>query len=97
MIPPVSTERRDELHKKFAMWMISNKRPLSIGKSDEELRDIFDYIFQGGYVLPTYKFITQKVLVLSVEGKAKVKNALSALLGEGILTSVAGDLWSEGG
>eukprot|EP00854_Cymbomonas_tetramitiformis_P030488 gene30488-38114_t len=46
MLPPVSEERRNELHKKFALWIVRNNRPLTIGEHDVELRDIFHYIFQ---------------------------------------------------
>ncbi|KAK3242712.1 hypothetical protein CYMTET_47616 [Cymbomonas tetramitiformis] len=61
MFPQVSTEKRDVLHKKFALWIVRRRRSLSIGETDSELRDIFDYIFQGGYTLPTYKLVVQKV------------------------------------
>ena len=74
-----------------------NNRPLCIGESDAELRDIFDFIFQGGYTPPTYKLVTQLILELSVEGKKNVKGELLALIEEGILPSLAGDIWSEGG
>ncbi|KAK3238225.1 hypothetical protein CYMTET_51750 [Cymbomonas tetramitiformis] len=46
MLPPVSEERRNELHKKFALWIVNNNRPLTIGEHDVELRDIFHYILQ---------------------------------------------------
>jgi len=81
----------------FALWIVRNKRPLSIGENDRELRDIFEFIFHGSYVPPTYKLVTQYILELSVEGKNKLKFHLAALLGEGIMPSIAGDLWSEGG
>ncbi|KAK3288071.1 hypothetical protein CYMTET_4441 [Cymbomonas tetramitiformis] len=97
MLPPVSKERRDELHKKFALWIVRNNRPLKIGESDPELRDIFDFIFQGGYTPPTYKLVTQYILELSVEGRQKVKAELLLLISQGVLPSIAGDLWSEGG
>ncbi|KAK3257892.1 hypothetical protein CYMTET_33037 [Cymbomonas tetramitiformis] len=97
MLPPVSAGKRDVLHKKFALWVVRNKRPLSIGETDSELRDTFDYIFGGSYVPPTYELVTQNILKLSVEGKNKVQSALKGLLAEGILPSIAGDIWSEGG
>lgn len=81
----------------FALWLVRNKRPLSLGESDVELRDIFNFIFQGGYIPPTYKIVIQKVLELSVEGKKKVKDQLLALAQEGISPCLAGDVWSEGG
>ncbi|KAK3235963.1 hypothetical protein CYMTET_53851 [Cymbomonas tetramitiformis] len=73
------------------------RRSLSIGETDSELRDICDYIFQGGYTLPTYKLVVQKVLELSAEGRERTRDVLLALLEEGILPSIAGDTWSEGG
>ncbi|KAK3249890.1 hypothetical protein CYMTET_40705 [Cymbomonas tetramitiformis] len=97
ILPPVSVEKRKELHKKFALWIVRNSRPLGIGESDIELRDIFNFIFQGGYAPPTYKLVTQLILELFVEGKNKVKAQLLALIQEGIIPSVAGDIWSEGG
>ena len=81
----------------FSLWIVRNNRPLTIGEHDRELRDIFEYIFQGGYVPPTYKLVVQNVLKLSVEGKEKVKFELSVLIAEGISPSIAGDIWSEGG
>ncbi|KAK3243662.1 hypothetical protein CYMTET_46696 [Cymbomonas tetramitiformis] len=82
----------------FLQWIVRRQRPNSIGESDSDLRDIFNYIFQGGYTLPTYKLVTQYILALSVEGRAKVKKLLLFdLAAEGILPSIAGDVWSEGG
>eukprot|EP00854_Cymbomonas_tetramitiformis_P003515 gene3515-biopygen3464 len=63
MIPPVSAERRDELHR---------LRAFALGESDTELRDIFNYIFQGGYTPPCHNLVLQNILALSVKGKAKV-------------------------
>ncbi|KAK3288517.1 hypothetical protein CYMTET_4011 [Cymbomonas tetramitiformis] len=94
---PVSAERRDVLHKKFALWIARNKRPLYIGESDPELRDIFAYIFQGGYTPPSYHLVTQNILALSVEGKNKVRGELMALLEKDIMPCLGGDIWSEGG
>ncbi|KAK3247611.1 hypothetical protein CYMTET_42895 [Cymbomonas tetramitiformis] len=97
MLPPVSEDRRDELHKKFALWIVRNNRPLTIGEHDVELRDIFDYIFQGSYIPPTYKLVVQNILKLSVMGKDKAKAEIAKLKAEGILPSIAGDIWLEGG
>eukprot|EP00854_Cymbomonas_tetramitiformis_P024756 gene24756-biopygen25595 len=62
----------------FALWLVRNNRPLSLGEADTELRAIFDLIFHGGYKPPSYKLLV-------------------ALIAEGILPSIAGDIWSEGG
>ncbi|KAK3281790.1 hypothetical protein CYMTET_10436 [Cymbomonas tetramitiformis] len=72
-------------------------RPLSIGESDSELKAFFDLIFHGGYAPPTYKLVVQNILKLSDEGRQNVRQQLRELLAEGILPSIAGDIWSEGG
>ncbi|KAK3238914.1 hypothetical protein CYMTET_51117 [Cymbomonas tetramitiformis] len=97
LLPKVSSEKRYVLHKKFTRWLVKRRRPLYLGETDSELRDLFDYIFQGGYVLPTYKIVVQKVLELSAEGRLAVVDAIAATLEAGILPSIAGDIWSEGG
>ncbi|KAK3270734.1 hypothetical protein CYMTET_20886 [Cymbomonas tetramitiformis] len=97
MLPQVSQERRDHLHKMVALWIVRCKRPLSIGDSDRELRDIFECIFQGGYNLPGYTTVVQKILELSQDGKERVRDEIIGLLKEGILPSIAGDIWSQGG
>ncbi|KAK3279058.1 hypothetical protein CYMTET_13039 [Cymbomonas tetramitiformis] len=97
ILPQVSTEKRDVLHKKFALWIVRRRGSLSICETDSELRDIFQYIFQGSYTPPTYKLVVQKVLELSGEARVRTRDALVALLAEGILPSIAGDIWSEGG
>ncbi|KAK3259126.1 hypothetical protein CYMTET_31865 [Cymbomonas tetramitiformis] len=97
LLPKVSSEKKDVLHKKFTRWLVKRRRPLYLGETDSELRDLFDYIFQGGYVLPTYKIVVQKVLELSAEGRLAVADAIAATLEAGILPSIAGDIWSEGG
>ncbi|KAK3283760.1 hypothetical protein CYMTET_8560 [Cymbomonas tetramitiformis] len=84
MLPPVSEDRRDELHK-------------IEGEHDVELRDIFDYILQGSHIPPTDKLAVQYILKLSVMGKDKAKAEIAKLKVEGILPSIAGDIRSEGG
>ncbi|KAK3280619.1 hypothetical protein CYMTET_11547 [Cymbomonas tetramitiformis] len=95
-LPPVPNERRDALHKLISLWIVRRKRPFSICE-DQEFRDVFDHIFQGGYIPPCHKLVNQNVLSLSTEGRAKVCSALKDLFREGISPCIAGDIWSEGG
>ncbi|KAK3252202.1 hypothetical protein CYMTET_38486 [Cymbomonas tetramitiformis] len=97
MLPQVSSERRDELHKMFALWIVRRRRPLKIFETDTELRDIFDYIFRGAYKPPSYKLVTQKILDLSAEARIRTQAEIAAVLADGVLVSIAGDIWSEGG
>ncbi|KAK3279877.1 hypothetical protein CYMTET_12256 [Cymbomonas tetramitiformis] len=97
MLPQVSIERRDELHKMFALWIVRRRRPLKICETDTELRDIFDYIFQGAYIPPSYKLVTQKILDLSAEARIRTHAEIAAVLADCVLVSIAGDIWSEGG
>eukprot|EP00854_Cymbomonas_tetramitiformis_P020071 gene20071-24029_t len=69
LLPKVSAEKNDTLHKMFALWIVRRKRSFSICHSDTELRDIFTFIFQGGYTPPCYETVVQKVLQLSAEAK----------------------------
>ncbi|KAK3261734.1 hypothetical protein CYMTET_29362 [Cymbomonas tetramitiformis] len=79
------------------VWVgVCRKRAFSICE-DEEFRDIFNFIFQGGYVPPCHKLVTQNVLTLSVEGRNMVTISVKDLLAEKILPSIAGDIWSDGG
>ncbi|KAK3245227.1 hypothetical protein CYMTET_45194 [Cymbomonas tetramitiformis] len=68
-----------------------------LNENDVEFREIFERHTQGQYTPPTYKTVMQYVLRLSTEGKERVCRALKALLEEGILRSIAGDIWSQGG
>ena len=74
----------------FALWIVRRKRSFSICQSDTELRDIFTFIFQGGYTPPGYEIVVQKVLQLSGEAKVRVQDDLEELYKEGILPSIAG-------
>ena len=97
ILPQITASQRDELHKRITLWLVRNRRPLSLPEHDSEFRGIFDLIFAGGYTPPTYKLVMQNMLDLSVEGKRKVTAAMDDLQEEGILPSIAGDIWSEGG
>ncbi|KAK3273462.1 hypothetical protein CYMTET_18297 [Cymbomonas tetramitiformis] len=97
LVPNVTAERRDELHKLISLWLVRFRRPLSLPEHATEFRDIFDYIFKGQYIPPTAKIIMQNVLLLSAEGKQRVMESLRLLLEEGILPSLGGDVWSQGG
>ncbi|KAK3238985.1 hypothetical protein CYMTET_51054 [Cymbomonas tetramitiformis] len=52
---------------------------------------------KGGYTPPGYQLVVQKILLLSAEASVRVHDALEALFEEGILPSIAGDIWSQGG
>ena len=93
----VSDEKRDELHKLISLWLVRCRRPLTLPEHDQEFRDIFHCIFKGRYVPPTYKLVMQNVLAISAEAKARVVECLQRLLFEGILPSIAGDIWSQSG
>ncbi|KAK3279525.1 hypothetical protein CYMTET_12597 [Cymbomonas tetramitiformis] len=48
------------------------------------------------YTLPTYKLAVQNIIKLSVDGLSKVRSEIAELKEEGILPSIAGDIWGEG-
>ncbi|KAK3277244.1 hypothetical protein CYMTET_14736 [Cymbomonas tetramitiformis] len=97
ILPQISKEQRDSLHKKITLWLVRRGRPLSLCEHDTEFREIFDEIFRGAYVPPTTHLVYDNILTLSAEGKVKVMEDLKHLFAEGILPSIAGDIWSEGG
>eukprot|EP00854_Cymbomonas_tetramitiformis_P000554 gene554-947_t len=74
----------------FALWIVRRKRSFSICQSDAELKDIFTFIFQGGYTPRGYETVVQKVLQLSAEAKVRVKDELESWYKEVILPSIAG-------
>ncbi|KAK3273198.1 hypothetical protein CYMTET_18554 [Cymbomonas tetramitiformis] len=92
---------RSPFWKHFSVRMEGKKiveyRPLTLPEKDVEFRDIFEEIFRGGYTPPSYQIVVDTILTLSVEGKRNVMAALAAVLSEGILPSIGGDIWSQGG
>ncbi|KAK3247827.1 hypothetical protein CYMTET_42685 [Cymbomonas tetramitiformis] len=66
---------------------------------DTEMQDFIDFILDGVgiYTLPNYEMVYQHTIKLSGVGKKKVKEFIFELLAEGVLPSIAGDIWSEGG
>ncbi|KAK3246174.1 hypothetical protein CYMTET_44280 [Cymbomonas tetramitiformis] len=98
LVPLVTPEKRDELHKLISLWLVRCRRPLlSLPEHDAEFRDIFDFIFKGKYVPPTLKIVMHNVRLLSAEGKQRVMAAIRDLLAEGISPSIGGDVWSQSG
>ncbi len=97
ILPQVTERQRLELHKRISLWLLRNRRPLTLPEKDKEFRDIFDVIFGSGYVPPSYKLVVQQMLALSAEGSRNITAAMDALREEGIRPSIAGDIWSEGG
>ncbi|KAK3270098.1 hypothetical protein CYMTET_21491 [Cymbomonas tetramitiformis] len=97
LVPLVTPEKRDELHKLISLWLVRCRRPLSLPEHGAEFRDIFYFIFKGKYVPPTLKVVMHNVLLLSAEGKQRVMAAMRDLLAEGISPSIGGDVWSQSG
>eukprot|EP00854_Cymbomonas_tetramitiformis_P034479 gene34479-biopygen31315 len=93
----ISSEQRDMLHLKISRWLVRCRRPLSLPEADAEFREVFDLIFKGSYKPPSYNLVVQYVLKLSQQGKSRLITQLAALLEEGILPSLGGDIWSQGG
>ncbi|KAK3266096.1 hypothetical protein CYMTET_25256 [Cymbomonas tetramitiformis] len=97
MIPQASSEQSNRLHRAITLWLARRGRPLTLPEKDSEFRDIFDEIFRGAYVPPSYHTVIDNMLALSAEGRVKVSEALKSLRSEGINPSIGGDIWSEGG
>ncbi|KAK3252896.1 hypothetical protein CYMTET_37830 [Cymbomonas tetramitiformis] len=72
ILPQITASQRKELHRRITLWLVRRKRPLTIPENDSEFRDIFDFIFAGGYVPPSYKLVIQQMLELPGEGKENV-------------------------
>ncbi|KAK3236235.1 hypothetical protein CYMTET_53612 [Cymbomonas tetramitiformis] len=97
LVPQVSREKRDELHKLITRWLVRCRRPLTLPQNDTGFREIFDYIFRGQYRPPCYQLVAHHILALSAEGKERLAEKLKVLLEEGIIPSIGGDIWSQGG
>ncbi|KAK3246768.1 hypothetical protein CYMTET_43707 [Cymbomonas tetramitiformis] len=97
LVPQVSAEKRDELHKLITKWLVRCGRPLTLPEHDQEFREVFYCLTKGQYVPPTYHTVVENVLKLSVEGKERLVRSLKDLKEEGILPSMCGDIWSQGG
>ncbi|KAK3246185.1 hypothetical protein CYMTET_44264 [Cymbomonas tetramitiformis] len=95
--PELPGHKRDAIHRRVALWIARRKRPQSICETDTELRDIFDFVLNGSYTLPTHKLVQQNILKLSTEGRAKFKALQAELKADGVLPSISGYIWSENG
>ncbi|KAK3261681.1 hypothetical protein CYMTET_29424, partial [Cymbomonas tetramitiformis] len=91
--PELPGHKRDAIHRRVALWIARRKRPQSICETDTELRDIFDFVLNGSYTLPTYKLVQQNILKLSAEGRAKFKALQAELKADGVLPSISGDIY----
>ncbi|KAK3274136.1 hypothetical protein CYMTET_17669 [Cymbomonas tetramitiformis] len=49
LVPQISDEKRDELHKLVTKWFVRCRRPLSLPENDVEFREIFERLTQGQY------------------------------------------------
>ncbi|KAK3283864.1 hypothetical protein CYMTET_8460 [Cymbomonas tetramitiformis] len=97
LIPHLSSEQRNRLHRKIALWLVRRgRRPLTLPEKDIEFKDIFNEIFMGSYTTPCYHTVMEHVLALSAEGRVKLRESTEDLLREGILPSIGGDIWSQG-
>ncbi|KAK3288288.1 hypothetical protein CYMTET_4228 [Cymbomonas tetramitiformis] len=97
ILPQISSEQRDRLHRRITFWLVRKGRPLTLPERDVEFREIFAEIFRGCYTPPTYQQVLDNICALSAEGQTRLVTAIRDLLEEGILPSIAGDIWSEGG
>eukprot|EP00854_Cymbomonas_tetramitiformis_P034391 gene34391-biopygen28480 len=79
MIPQASSEQSNRLHRAITLWLARRGRPLTLPEKDSEFRDIFDEIFRGAYVPPSYHTVIDNMLALSAEGRVKVSEALKSL------------------
>ncbi|KAK3269948.1 hypothetical protein CYMTET_21631 [Cymbomonas tetramitiformis] len=98
LLPRPSAEQRDRIHRRVTLWLLRSGRPLTLPERGADFRGIFEEIFKEGYTPPCYHTVIDILLSsLSAEGKVKVMEALKKSLDLGILPSIAGDIWSEGG
>ncbi|KAK3245608.1 hypothetical protein CYMTET_44832 [Cymbomonas tetramitiformis] len=97
ILPQPSSEQRERIHRRIALWLVKKGRPLTLPERDTEFRAIFHEIFKDAYRPPTYQLVLDQVCALSAEGQIHVMSEIKTLLTEGILCSVSGDIWSEGG
>ena len=95
-LPAVSDKVRDTLHKATARWLCKRKRSLRLPE-DIEYRELWKLAMHGSYTPPDEKTVLSHVVLLGAEGKQKLFDVNTALLGRGIKPAVAGDIWSSHG
>ena len=92
----VPADKRDELHKAHARWLVKSKRPLSLPEGPE-YRDIWTRALHGAYTPPDATTVRSHMLQLSGEGRQRLVDVNTALHEAGIKPCGAGDIWSDRG
>ena len=77
-------------------WIVKSTRPLSI-THDPLLKQYINAISGGRYTPPTVPTIEHLICQMSAASHADITKDVEALTADGVMPSVAADIWGENG
>ena len=97
VVDPCGQKEREKWHKGFVRYVCKSCRPPSMGENDKDFRQWVSEITYGRYT-PPCEDTAQKIIVeYSAEIDIEKENGIRAYTAEGLLPSVAADIWGENG
>ena len=99
--PALGKKETDELHRLAALWVVKCGRAKFIVE-DKELEHLLARILELcksklRYSLPCAETVKTHITMLGADGKALARDFIVRLLKSGVMVSITGDLWSDGG
>ena len=85
------------VRRRFAFWVVKNKRPMNIFRSDVELQEALNDATDGAIDLHNPTTIRRETLAMSAVGLQRVVDLNRSLKKEKLKVVIAGDIWGEGG
>lgn len=92
----ITDERKYDLDCLYTKWVTRATRPISLSQ-DPDFKQYIKSISGGKYFPPSIPTVQKCIVELAVASMQLLKNDVQALSNEGILPSVAADIWGENG
>ena len=92
----LSDERKYDLDCMYTKWVSKATRPISLSQ-DPEFKLYIKAISGGKYVPPSIPTVQKCIVEIAAASMKLLKCDIQALTKEGILPSVAADIWGENG
>lgn len=92
----ITDERKYDLDCLYTKWVTRATRPISLSQ-DPDFKQYIKSISGGKYFPPSIPTVQKCIVELAAASMQLLKNDVQALSNEGILPSVAADIWGENG
>lgn len=97
LVTPLGNGVKAEWDKAFVKWLAKSCRPLSLGENDKAFREFISTVTYGRYTPPVLATVHNILATTVAELEDTLIRQIAAYQAEGLMVSVAADIWGENG